>query len=180
MRYEIKYDKPGRLRVRFGRNAFSAEQGYGIEQLLMSDISIFSAETTPINGGLLICYEHSSREHVLTLIGKLDKQNLPLSQPQETQIMRKRREALTRETAYKAGKHVVMEYLLPAPIRAVISTFDGIRKWKKEYDELLIPPVSANIPATLPVKAEVFGSSPANAVIICLPAFTQLQNGKNL
>lgn len=35
MRYRIAYDQPGRLRVRFGPDAFTQEQGYGIAALLL-------------------------------------------------------------------------------------------------------------------------------------------------
>ena len=35
MRYRIAYDEPGRLRVRFGPDAFTQEQGYGIAALLL-------------------------------------------------------------------------------------------------------------------------------------------------
>ena len=34
MKYQIIYDRPGRLRVRMGQYAFTREQGYGIENLL--------------------------------------------------------------------------------------------------------------------------------------------------
>ena len=34
MRYKIVYDRPGRMRVRCGAGVFTAEQGYGIADLL--------------------------------------------------------------------------------------------------------------------------------------------------
>lgn len=50
MKYRIAYDQPGRLRVRFGPDAFTQEQGYGIAALLLGCPGITGAETCPVNG----------------------------------------------------------------------------------------------------------------------------------
>ena len=46
MRYRIAYDQPGRLRVRFGPDAFTQEQGYGIAALLPVSYTHLTLPTT--------------------------------------------------------------------------------------------------------------------------------------
>ncbi|MFR4559837.1 MAG: hypothetical protein ACLT5P_00525 [Flavonifractor plautii] len=57
MRYRIAYDEPGRLRVRFGPDAFTQEQGYGIAALLLGRPGVREAVTCALNGSVLVCYE---------------------------------------------------------------------------------------------------------------------------
>ena len=56
MRYRIAYDEPGRLRVRFGPDAFTQEQGYGIAALLLGRPGVREAVTCALNGSVLVCY----------------------------------------------------------------------------------------------------------------------------
>ena len=56
MRYRIAYDQPGRLRVRFGPDAFTQEQGYGIAALLLGRPGVREAVTCALNGSVLVCY----------------------------------------------------------------------------------------------------------------------------
>lgn len=55
MRYRIAYDQPGRLRVRFGPDAFTQEQGYGIAALLLGRPGVREAVTCALNGSVLVC-----------------------------------------------------------------------------------------------------------------------------
>ena len=61
MRYRIAYDEPGRLRVRFGPDAFTQEQGYGIAALLLGRPGVREAVTCALNGSVLVCYEGEGR-----------------------------------------------------------------------------------------------------------------------
>ena len=54
MRYRIAYDQPGRLRVRFGPDAFTQEQGYGIAALLLGRPGVREAVTCALNGSVLV------------------------------------------------------------------------------------------------------------------------------
>ena len=54
MRYRIAYDEPGRLRVRFGPDAFTQEQGYGIAALLLGRPGVREAVTCALNGSVLV------------------------------------------------------------------------------------------------------------------------------
>ena len=65
MRYRIAYDEPGRLRVRFGPDAFTQEQGYGIAALLLGRPGVREAVTCALNGSVLVCYEGEGRAEAL-------------------------------------------------------------------------------------------------------------------
>jgi len=136
MRYVIRYDRPGRIRLRCGSGAFTLEQGYGIEEKLCSDASILSVESSSVNGGLLINYETGRREHVLSLVSDLDRKKLPISRPKALHIARAKQEAFVKATAIEAGK-AVLGAVLPAPVKVVIKTIGGISDWKKQYDGIL-------------------------------------------
>ena len=68
MRYKIVYDRPGRMRVRCGAGVFTAEQGYGIADLLREGADAHKVEVCPINGSVLICYPESNRQTVLAIL----------------------------------------------------------------------------------------------------------------
>ena len=68
MRYRIAYDEPGRLRVRFGPDAFTQEQGYGIAALLLGRPGEREAVTCALNGSVLVCYEGEGRAEALAVL----------------------------------------------------------------------------------------------------------------
>lgn len=117
MRYKIVYDKPGRLRLRMRQGAFEAAQGYGIEQLLTSRTGVISAEATSVNGGILIYYTPGSRDDVLAVIGKLDRNNLPESRKQDDNWTRELDDVFFRSLAVTVGRHYTIKWFLPAPLR---------------------------------------------------------------
>ena len=121
MKYKIVYDKPGRLRLRMGRSAFSAEQGYGIEELLLSESWGLAAEACCVNGGILIHYKLGCRNQVLSLLERLDKKNLPVSQKREANQLRELNDSFSYSLALVLCKHYMVKLLLPAPLRAILT-----------------------------------------------------------
>jgi|GEM_PF-2030180 len=82
-----------------GQGAFSAQQGYGIESLLMSGSEVLSAEASHVNGGILICYEPGCRDSVLAVIDGLNKRCLPVLQKQDINQVRELDDAFLRSMA---------------------------------------------------------------------------------
>lgn len=69
MNFKIVCDELNRLRLRFGKYAFSKEQGYAIANLLMEIEGISMAQTNPANGSVLFVYESpSSKKEALQLL----------------------------------------------------------------------------------------------------------------
>lgn len=81
MRYRIAYDEPGRLRVRFGPDAFTQEQGYGIAALLLGRPGVREAVTCALNGSVLVCYEGEGRAEALAVLRGLRRDALRWGPP---------------------------------------------------------------------------------------------------
>ena len=137
MNYKIVYDKPGRIRLRMGQGAFSAEQGYGIEALLMSNSAVLGAEASYVNGGILICYKAGCRDGILSVIDGLHKACLPVSQKQEVNQVRELDDVFTRSVAAVLCRHYVLKLFVPAPLRAIFTLRRAFFYWKKGGRSLL-------------------------------------------
>ena len=61
MKYEIKYDSHGRLRIRSGKFAFSEGEGYGIVKNLLNRKYVYEAISNHINGSIYIEYDEKYR-----------------------------------------------------------------------------------------------------------------------
>lgn len=131
MRYNIVYDKPGRLRLRMGQGSFSEEQGYGIETLLLSGAEVLSVEASSINGGILVCYEPGCRDRVLTVINRLDGRNLPVSGQQDINRIRELDDTFSRSLVTILCRHYIMKLFVPTPIRMISTIRRAFFYWRK-------------------------------------------------
>lgn len=131
MRYNIVYDKPGRLRLRMGQGAFSAEQGYGIESLLLSGSGVMSAEASYVNGGILICFVPGWRDRIVAVIDGLDRRNLPVFGQRDINQIRELDDAFSRSLAAVLCRHYIMKLFIPAPIRMIITIRRAFFYWRK-------------------------------------------------
>ena len=120
MHYRIVRERPGRLRVRFGRAAFAAEEGYGIAEQVCAVPGVREVTTTPANGGVLVCYDPdvpAARDGALAALGALVRGQLPVAQGSDEQ---RRAEvdahylgALAKKVGFWAGRRA----FLPSPVR---------------------------------------------------------------
>ncbi|MCL2227735.1 MAG: heavy metal translocating P-type ATPase [Oscillospiraceae bacterium] len=137
MQFKIVYDKPGRLRVRMGRDAFNSEQGYGLEALIMSVPSVSSVAASPANGGLLICYRHDCPKQVFDLLEGLDERNLPVSKALDANYKREIDDKFFRTLAYILCRHFAKKIFLPPSVRLLVTIYDAIRYWRKGISSLI-------------------------------------------
>ena len=134
MRYKIISDNPGRIRVRFGGYAFDKALESRIRELTEANSFVLSAEVHYANGGLLIYYKKNCRSDVIRFINGLDFRGLvPIPE-----------DAATREIDdnFKSGltklivSHYVKKFLLPAPIRTVLTFYNSAKYILKGLSEL--------------------------------------------
>ncbi|MCL2839178.1 MAG: heavy metal translocating P-type ATPase [Defluviitaleaceae bacterium] len=134
-RYHIAYDKPERIRLRIGWAAFTPEEGYGIETMLLSHPWITFAQATPANGGILICYKEDGvsnrRKAILALIDTLDPCNLPKAEPRDENIIHALDEKFFFSLAGLLCKYVVKRLFLPAPIRVMLTLKSAVAYWRE-------------------------------------------------
>ncbi len=82
MKYHIVCDKPGRLRIRFGKYIITQEQCYGLSELLLSLNGVENVKANTINGSVLIEYnKKSARSLILNTISKLTLSSMPIAEP---------------------------------------------------------------------------------------------------
>ncbi len=104
MKYHIVYDKPSRLRVRFGQYIFTKEQCYWLCDLLFCIDGVENVFANEINGSVLINYNKSSaRGEVLNKLSSLLLSEIKDGNPTEEQ------RAVNLETDIKKriAKHVL-------------------------------------------------------------------------
>lgn len=125
MRYRIISDNPGRIRVRFGTYAFDKPLEGSIRKLAEGRSFVLSAEVHSANGGLLICYRKGSRREVISFIESLDFRAIaPMPEDDATKEI---------DNNFKSGlmklvvTHYAKKFLLPAPLRAALTIWNGAK-----------------------------------------------------
>ena len=115
MRYQIVFDKPGRMRVRFGGYAFDKSLESCIQKLAITNFFILSAEVHSANGGLLIIYQKEHRSDVINFVESLNFRSLtPLD---EDSITNEIDENFKKGLVKLGVNHLVRKLLVPAPLR---------------------------------------------------------------
>ncbi len=120
MKYHIIYDKPSRLRVRFGKYVLTKEQCYGLSDLLLSFDGVEKVSTNEINGSVLIIYKKN--ESKILILNKLS--SLLLSEIKDGVPTKEQRSILLEnEIKKKIGKHIVFHLartlFLPLPFHRI-------------------------------------------------------------
>ena len=136
MRYTIAYDRPGRLRVRFGPDAFTREQGYGIAALLLGCPGIISAETCAVNGSVLVLYRDGGRAAALSALDGLRRASLPTGTPQTADQLREVDDHFLRRVAGLTARHFLKKWFLPMPLRCLLTLCDAARYWREGLNSL--------------------------------------------
>lgn len=121
MRYNIVFDKPGRIRVRFGGYAFDKTLESCIQELAIANKIILSAEAHAANGGLLLCYQKGHRSEVIAFIDSLNFRSLtPLAEDDTT----KKIDSDFQKDLIRLGvNHLVRKLLIPAPLRPLFVAY---------------------------------------------------------
>lgn len=125
MLYSIISDNPGRIRVRFGGYAFEKQLESRIQKLTEANSFVLSAEVHSANGGLLIYYKKECRREVIEFIESLDFRTLtPIP---EDNAAREIDENFKNGLTKLIVTHYVKKLLLPAPVRAALTVFNGAK-----------------------------------------------------
>lgn len=116
MDFIIRYDQPGRIRLRAGYEAFSELDSLNLRRLLESQSYIYSAQTSHKNGGMLIYYIDGFRQEVLDFVKKIKRSDIDYL-PNETELESLRLTKQFKKDVFKViAKAVVMRFM-PLPIR---------------------------------------------------------------
>jgi len=137
MKYRIIYDKPGKLRVRFGQYIFTKKQGYGLEETFAKIPGVASVEANSANGGILIRYKGSIRQQLLEMLGSLNRKELPEKEPSEPVKMQEANKEFLIRIAKRVLWHYGKKIFLPMDIRRILSYGRALKYFYYGLDALL-------------------------------------------
>ncbi|MBQ8781950.1 MAG: heavy metal translocating P-type ATPase [Oscillospiraceae bacterium] len=121
MRYQIVFDKPGRIRIRYGGYAFDKALESCIQKLVMTNNFVLSADVHSANGGLLIIYQKEHRDDVISFIESLNFRSLT---PLDEDDTAKKIDDNFKKGLIKLGvNHLVRRLLVPAPLRPLFVAY---------------------------------------------------------
>ena len=131
MRYRIAYDQPGRLRVRFGPDAFTQEQGYGIAALLLGRPGVREAVTCALNGSVLVCYEGEGRAEALAVLRGLRRDVLPVGTAADDDQLRQVDSQFLGRLLSMAARHFLKKWFFPFPVRCAVTLWNAAGYWRE-------------------------------------------------
>ena len=137
MKYEIIYDKPGKLRVRFGQYVFNKKQGYEIEERLGELPGVLSVKATSTNGGVLVRYRGDQRDSLLVFFNQLNRKELKEAEPSEAVRLEEANREFLFRVAKKTAWHFGKRLILPMDIRKYLTYIKVIKYFYKGLDALL-------------------------------------------
>ncbi len=136
MKYNIIYDKPGRLRLRCGAYAFDKRHEAYLLDLIGKCSYVVSAEVHSENGGILVCYRAGFRQAVLDLVAGIGKGSLKTISTPEGDI-RKIDDTYKGQLRGMVLRRCLKRLLLPAPIRHIMTFVRGLSYVAKGISTLL-------------------------------------------
>lgn len=142
LRYTVVKDLPGYLRVRFGRLAFTADEGYGIAEQLLAIAGIDQVTTTPANGGVLVRYDQNAgtelRERMRRVFDGLQRGHIPVARATDEQQRFEVGNTFALSLAGKLMGFAARRVLLPAPVRFAWTLVRSVGFVKKGLYHLVI------------------------------------------
>lgn len=121
MKYQIIYDKPGRIRIRLTGCNISREQASGISSMLLNTKGVISADVTYINGGILIYYKNGFRDSILNTVSSLNKGDIPLISNENESSLRELDDNFKHSLFKMIGRNFVYKTFIPAPLRFLLT-----------------------------------------------------------
>ena len=136
MKYQIVYDKPGRIRFRCGTYAFEKEKEAAVQKLALEQAFISHAEIHSENGGLLILYKEGARNKVIDFVSKLDPRilkSVDFSNGDVSHVDNDFKSGLAKLVAQR----YIAKAILPSPVMSVLVIARGLKYIAKGINTLL-------------------------------------------
>lgn len=165
-KYQIIYDKNGRLRFRFGKYAFTKEQGYRISSLLLSIDGVKSATTSHVNGGILVLHSGEDVEQIKSTLENLRLEDLPEAVPNADQDRRETDLYYQNKILRSVFMRTVVRRLLPPPIGTVITAIRAFGYIKNGLKALFQGKINVDVLDAASVGAAFIYKSPGTAASI--------------
>lgn len=144
MKADIVYDSEGRIRFRCGQLAFEKRDEKRIEQELLSYEYITAVKAAAANGGILVMYRSGSRQRVVDIIRKLDREKLTASED-EPSLAADIDERFKNDLTKLIIKRAVHKFLVPPSLRPLITVIKGAKYILNAVGELLTMNVNVDV-----------------------------------
>lgn len=134
MKYFIVSDTPGRIRVRFGRDRFTKDQGRGIAAHFRGLPFIYDVRVSHHTGSVLLYYTGGNRGTLLLELSRIRLSALFIPEEnEETGLLTAEfRRAFFRLVLHKLFRR----FLLPSPLRELVTLYLSLRFLKKGLNRL--------------------------------------------
>ena len=163
MRYNIAYDKKGRLRVRFGVKKFTEEEGYGICNLLLKIDGVEEVFSTPVNGGVLITYHGDIKSELFSVLDSLQRKNLPADKPTPTQSIAVMNQKFQNKFVSMIVTKNVAKYLLPMPLKWMVTIVRATKFIRRGLRSLWRGSIDVDVLDGAAITASLLYQSPKTA-----------------
>lgn len=155
MVFKIIHEARGRIRVRCGQNYFSKKQGISLENVLNDCEFILNAETSYVNGGILIYYEKDYRDKVLSFLKSLKIKELPEAEINSSNSDKEAKDKFQKRITNLILKRIAYKFFVPAPISKVLTVLRSLSYMKTGIKNL----------ANLKVNVEVLDATSITAAL---------------
>lgn len=138
--FHIVHEMPGRMRIRYGRYAFSLQTALGLQQTLAKWDMVENVTANAKTGSILFYYQADARDLLLEKIRQIDLEHVeaPSTGLMEYALSQ---EQIKQTYMNQFGKMVARRYFIrwfvPAPIRTVLTLIYATRYIKKGLSSLL-------------------------------------------
>lgn len=127
MKFQIVYDRPGRIRFRCGSYAFEKSLESAVVKSISSNRFVTRSEVHSENGGILVYYKKGYRDAVIRAVAAIQPKKLTPavhdSDIQISEIDSRFKNSLIKLTV----KRMLSKLLIPAPLRCMITTVRGMK-----------------------------------------------------
>lgn len=177
MKYQIIYDKPGRLRLRL-RKYISKKEALGISSLLININGVLSADVTYINSGILIYYKNNSKADILNALSKLSKSSIPIINDEETNHAKELDSIFKKSIVKIISKSMFFKLFMPAPIRYIFTLKRAFGYINKGLSSLENGKIDVAVLDAVSITSSIFSGSPstANSIMVFLEISSLLED----
>lgn len=136
MKYSIVYDKPQRIRFRCGAYAFDKAYEGCIYNFLIEKNYVKKVEVNSENGGILVMYDKGYRQNVIDVIASIERSSLVKVEAKKTVSVQDIDNNFKHNLISCVAKRLLQKWLLPAPIRMIVTIYTSIKYIKKALKAL--------------------------------------------
>ncbi len=117
MRFNIIHDTIGRIRIRCGSGYFEKGHEKTLENMFNSLEYVYTASVSSVNGGMLITYDSSFKNELITYIKSIKVSELEKTESDEADI----KDVFKKKLSKMIVRRLLVRYFVPKPVRMVFA-----------------------------------------------------------